>query len=369
VSGPIAKSAILELVSRGDISRNLLIRNAKSFFAVSSLCAVVLIGLFFHSDVWRIIFNEPLTDTPVSVIEMKTNPHKSSIPVQARKSLPETEKSSVGLSGESEQHPAGSSRGAEPAAEIKNDAPSIDFQKLLNEGSTIFSKRTSFESLLNAWGITRNSHQDVNEIADDSAFFSLAAQQSGMVVTPIDGDLERIVRLNIPAILKFNLPFGTAPVYLTVIKVTPDAMIFSGTDTLPTIAVPYARIMENWSGSGFVFWKNFYNYQGTIPVDAPGESIITLKLHLRDIGYQHIQISGTYDLATRMTIKAIQARHGIPIDGYVGPLTKIVLYNEKQSLVIPHLWEQMKIPAEVAGMQITQKTPERVLPNPEPSDN
>ncbi|MBC2716018.1 MAG: AAA family ATPase [Desulfobacteraceae bacterium] len=369
VSGPIAKSAILELATSGDINRNLLTGNAKRLFALSTLCVVLLVGLFFHSDIWHIISKAPSTDTPASVIEMETILPKASTLVQARKSLPETEKTSDDLSGELEQRPARDSRVIEPASEIKNDTQPIDFQQLLIYGGVIFSKNASFESLLQAWGMRENSPHDLDEISDDLAFFSLAAQQNGLVVTPIAGNLERIVQLNIPAILKFNHHSGVDPVYLTAIKVTPDTMIFSGDDSLSAIAVPYAWIMENWSGSGFVFWKNFYNYQGTIPVDAPGESVITLKLHLRDIGYQHIEISGTYDLATQMAIKAIQARHGIPIDGYVGPLTKIVLYNEKQSLAIPHLWEQMTIPDEVTGMGITQKAPERVLPNPEPPNN
>jgi len=122
-------------------------------------------------------------------------------------------------------------------------------------------------------------------------------------------------------------------------------------------------------GEGFVFWKNFYNYQGTIPLDAPGESVITLKLHLRDIGYQHIGISGTYDLATRMAINAIQARHGIPIDGYVGPLTKIVLYNEKSSIEIPHLWEQVRVPDDVTGIAITSRGSAKGLPEQQSPDN
>jgi general secretion pathway protein A len=360
VSGLIAMSAIQELAARGGIHQNRLTGNAKKWVVLSTLCIVLLIGLFFHFDMRHIIFQGSLTEPSPTVIGMKINSPKTVIPVQTRKilSASETEQAPPGFSGESEQKPVGNRRVDEPAHDVENDVPSMDFQQLLIDNRITFSKIASWQSLLKIWGIGKKKYPAFNNIFDDFAFFSLAAQHSGMVATPIGGDLERIVRLNIPAILKFNCPLGGSPVYLTVVKVTPDAMIFSGTDTLTVISVPYAQVIKNWSGSGFVFWKNFYNYQGTIPVDAPGESIITLKLHLRDIGYQHIQISGTYDLATRMAIKAIQARHGIPIDGYVGPLTKIVLYNEKQSLAIPHLWAQMTIPDEVTGMEITQKRPE-----------
>lgn len=375
VSGPIAKSAVQELTSAGEINRRFLTENVKRLAAVSAFCVVFFVGLLFYFDIWQIPLQVPLTDTPASVIKMKTNPLKASVSVPAQKVLPLPEiENPVDLSDEFKSAPVRAIRGTEPgfeinpAFEVNNDKQSIAFQKFLVSGGALFSKEASFESLLKTWGIRENFQQDLSEASDAPDYFSLAAQENGLIATPVFGNLERIVQLNIPAILKFDDPSGDAPVYLTAIKATPDAMIFSGYKTLPAITVPYARVMENWSGIGFVFWKNFYNYQGTIPLDAPGESVITLKLHLRDIGYQHIEISGTYDLATQMAIKAIQARHGIPIDGYVGPLTKIMLYNEKQSLAIPHLWEQMKIPDEVTGMKISQKGPEQdqALPIPEP---
>lgn len=373
VSGSIAKSAIQELVARGDIPRKLLTGNIKRIFAVAALCAVLIIFLVFYLDLSRLLVKSPSAAIPTPVIEENVIlPHaQAPVPDQKLYPLPEI-KRPESFSDKSESVPVQVGRVAETASgikpEIKNDAQFTDFQKILIDGSAIFTKNVSLERLLETWKISGDFQQDLNEISDDRAFFHLAAQKSGLVATPVFGNLERIVKLNIPAILKFSHSSGVAPVYLTLIKITPDAMIFSGYQTLPAIVVPYAWVMENWDGEGFVFWKNFYNYQGTIPLDSPGESVITLKLHLRNIGYQHLEISGTYDLATRMAIKAIQARNGIPIDGYVGPLTKIVLYNERQSLAIPHLWEPMKIPNDVTGAVTGTKMKsgksEKGLPDP-----
>jgi hypothetical protein len=36
-------------------------------------------------------------------------------------------------------------------------------------------------------------------------------------------------------------------------------------------------------------------------------------------------------------VESIQAKYGIPVDGYVGPLTKIILYKEEDSLEMPQL--------------------------------
>lgn len=221
------------------------------------------------------------------------------------------------------------------------------FENIIQGSPAAFSKTASFEKLMSAWGREHLVLPEPDASLDDSEFFSRAARPYGLTLSPVDGDLERIVRLNLPAILKF-IPFsGGAPFYMTAIQATPDAMVFSGTPDRPGVAVPYDQVMARWTGQGFVFWKNFYKYQGVVPHSAPGEAVITLKLHLRDIGYPHIGISAEYDLATRMAIMTIQARHGIPVDGLAGPLTQIVLYNETPTLSVPHLWAPLRLPDEI----------------------
>jgi general secretion pathway protein A len=363
VSGSIAKSAIQELSSRDDRTQSFMAGKAKIFFALSSLSALLLTGFFFVPDIHRLIEKTPSATAPLPVTEREPAPAGISVPVPVQNSLALQKKETPQLDlKQSESVTDVDHRINQPAPEAVLDKQPSDFKNILIKGSGIFTKNASLESLLRTWKILENFNKDIPEIKtaikDDLTFFRLGAQKNGLIATPVFGNLERIVKLNVPAILKFNSPSGTAPVYLTVIKATPDAMIFSGYKTLPAIAVPYTLVLEKWDGEGFVFWKNFYNFQGTIPLDAPGESVITLKLHLRDIGYQHINISGKYDMATRMAINAIQARHGIPIDGYVGPLTKIVLYNEKSSLDIPHLWEQITIPDDVKNIEKTAPEPE-----------
>jgi murein L,D-transpeptidase YcbB/YkuD len=44
-----------------------------------------------------------------------------------------------------------------------------------------------------------------------------------------------------------------------------------------------------------------------------------------------------YDKETLQIIKAIQAKYGLHIDGLVGPLTKIALYNESNEFTKPSL--------------------------------
>ena len=76
---------------------------------------------------------------------------------------------------------------------------------------------------------------------------------------------------------------------------------------------------------------------GTIPGDAREEAVITLKLLLRDMGYNVIDTSPEYDANTRNIITQIQRQYGLRVDGVVGSMTKIALYKEQKSLGTPSL--------------------------------
>ena len=60
-------------------------------------------------------------------------------------------------------------------------------------------------------------------------------------------------------------------------------------------------------------------------------------MFMHDLGYHDIEMNPTYDLKTLEMVKGIQTAHGLHADGIVGPLTKMVLFNEKTSLRIPHI--------------------------------
>ena len=58
---------------------------------------------------------------------------------------------------------------------------------------------------------------------------------------------------------------------------------------------------------------------------------------LHELGYGGMALNDEYDEPTRLAIEEIQAKYGVPVDGFVGPLTKIILYQEKKAFEMPHL--------------------------------
>jgi peptidoglycan hydrolase-like protein with peptidoglycan-binding domain len=87
----------------------------------------------------------------------------------------------------------------------------------------------------------------------------------------------------------------------------------------------------------YIPWKNFLSMTGTIPIDAPKDSIITLKKLLRDIGFKKVEPTPFYDDQTREAVMKIQRKYGLRVDGAVGSTTKIALYNEKKTLKRPYI--------------------------------
>ena len=72
------------------------------------------------------------------------------------------------------------------------------------------------------------------------------------------------------------------------------------------------------------------------PTSARLDALL-LKLLLHELGFSEVEINDEYDNWTRLAIEAIQAKYGIPVDGFVGPLTKMILYQEKESFEMPRL--------------------------------
>jgi general secretion pathway protein A len=60
-------------------------------------------------------------------------------------------------------------------------------------------------------------------------------------------------------------------------------------------------------------------------------------MFMYELGYKDLDITPIFDDKTERAIKQVQRIHGIQVDGVVGPLTKIALYNEKAALHIPRL--------------------------------
>ncbi|MDA8403288.1 MAG: AAA family ATPase [Desulfobacteraceae bacterium] len=356
VSGRTARFALLELATRGEINRETAATDRKRGFALAALCAVLAIVLLYQSGIGgrKGFLKNAGALSPVVQPSFRpaagrstSGPPQPSPPAAAIQPavLPAVPHADTSASGASKK-------------------TTLNLQERLITAGDL-SRKTAFIRLLKFWhinsGMTAGLSEIPGRISNDMTFFSLAAMQNGLTATPVDNDLGRMVALNLPAILRFYHPLDRHPVYAIAARASSDAMTLIFDESGQTVEASYPEIMKSWDGSGFVFWKNFYNYKGVIAFSAPEEAVIALKLNLRAIGYSNIDVNGAFDAETQTAIKDIQARHGIPVDGFAGTLTQIVLYNETPSLEIPRLWE----PGAPAVVMDAPKSSDNVKPLPE----
>ena len=210
----------------------------------------------------------------------------------------------------------------------------MDFLGNLNgRASRFFALKT----IAFLWGTVSQADRFLDDIDESGAFFKLAAARDNLRILDVSHNLDLIKRLNLPVILEFMPPGALSPRYLALIENSGDRMVLKGGEKEKTISVPAAKMRSYWTGEAYIPWRNFFNCNGDVPISAPKESVFTLKMLLLDIGFKDIKPDYDYDDATKETIIQIQEKHGIKVDGIVGAQTKIVIYNAKKGLKIPHI--------------------------------
>ena len=197
------------------------------------------------------------------------------------------------------------------------------------------SRTDALAAALASWGAAIESKSYLEPVEDDPTFFNLSAKIAGFQVQRIETDLEVLRRLNMPAVLELRTGPKAPPAYLALIGAEADTLLLKGAAADPAIAAGPAELQQAWTGVAYIPWKNFLSLTGTIPGNAPADSVLALKMLLRDLGHTGVPMTKDYDAVTQKTVEQIQARYGLPIDGVVGNLTKIVLYREGKSFNVP----------------------------------
>jgi hypothetical protein len=215
--------------------------------------------------------------------------------------------------------------------------PVSDLGVLLKKLNRFYSRNAALKVAMDLWGTESEIGQYLDGISDDYAFFQLASEQNGLLIRRIEGSFNAVKKLNLPAILAFYFSGGIPPVYLTLNGIGNGKITLRGGKKDISIELKPSDLESYWSGVAYIPWKNFLSLTGTIPLDSPKDSIITLKMLLRDIGFNTVEINPFYDENTRLAVKNIQGKYGIHVDGVVGSTTKIALYNEKKFKGIPHI--------------------------------
>ena len=337
VTGLIAKAAMRELAARGDVRKT----GRREGRRVPSLGLGVVFGVFaavlYLAAIFLIIHRA--VDMRVSAL-LESRDAQSPRVTQRVERPPErgTDKTllSVFEVGATEIL-----KGKESRSEgVRNKAASAPAPELLEDVLRSIDGRVSrnnaLATILELWSGESEVSDLLESMEDDQAFFRIAAGRKGLQIVRIADDQDLLRKLNLPAVLELNPPGSRTPRYLGLLKMEPEGLVFNdpqgGYENLF-----YTRIPPYWSGVAYVPWRNFLGHERLISHGSSGDPVVSLKALLRDLGYEGVDLSPIYDEKTVTVIKGIQAKYGLGVDGIVGPLTRIALYNEHGSLNIPAL--------------------------------
>jgi len=328
ITGEIARSAIRELSGRRQY-RSVALMDAKKALGIFSALSLAVFLLLFHKPIISEI-NQLRTSPPEAqpmVPEARFSDPEPAVPAPDVPAMPmpaETPAEQVVTAAPEPEPPA------EPVQEVQL----VDYLRRMDARG---SRHTALQQALAMWQIKLDTAPHLESLEDDEAYFRLLSKPSGLFIHRMTSSLELLQKLNVPAILEFYPPGGRNPGYLTLLAVTGDKITLGGASTGTHIQTNAAEIDFYWSGVAYVPWRNYLSIDGTIPKQAYGDSVVALKMLLREIGFKNLEINTDYDSATRDVVEQLQHKYGIPVDGFVGPLTKIILYREKQGFAMPRI--------------------------------
>ncbi len=175
------------------------------------------------------------------------------------------------------------------------------------------------------------------QIESNIQFFKIAAAQNNLRMMYLENDPALIGTFNLPVIFGFSLPGDPVKYFLGIEAITPDNeyVIFPVGEKKYKIGLK--ELLPYLIGDMYIAWKDNFGYDRVISGASSKDSIMSLKLLLSEIGFPLIDKTPVYDGPVKQAIKQIQQKYGLEVDGLVGPLTKMVLFNEKKQNTVPYL--------------------------------
>ena len=132
------------------------------------------------------------------------------------------------------------------------------------------SRALAMKAVIDLWSGNPENSPLLNDMEDDQAFFKVAARQNGLLIQRVEGDLDSILKLNLPAVLEFYLEGGGTPRYLTLVKTNEDDAVLLGGAVEEGIQVDRNQLISHWSRVAYVAWRDFLNLPASLSVRSFG---------------------------------------------------------------------------------------------------
>jgi hypothetical protein len=121
-----------------------------------------------------------------------------------------------------------------------------------------------------------------------------------------------------------------------------DALI-TGIDRGAPLRVPFVHLESHWGGDAWVAWRDFEDLPEVLRPPLRGTPVIWLQQALARMGFYGGALTGEFDGATVKGVRDLQASLQIQVDGTVGRVTKIRLYERLGFYAVPRLQERDEV--------------------------
>ena len=229
--------------------------------------------------------------------------------------------------------PAAPAQTFESPQRLESDALS----RFLVEMDVRSARHIAMTSVLELWGVETVLDPLLDDETDDDAFFKMAAEQNGFSMLKTECNFGLLTSLNLPAVIAVRIPRDSPPGFLTLTAIDGQEVTLGRPGRNTVITVPEDELTASCHGPVYIPWRNHLDDDDQIRGGQPDASVVRLKKYLREIGFSQVDTGPDYDDQTEWAVQHLQEKNGLPPDGIVGPLTKILLFNENPALNIPHI--------------------------------
>ncbi len=154
-----------------------------------------------------------------------------------------------------------------------------------------------------------------------------ALEDSGLGVLPLpDADLATLRAIAHPALIAAFAADGVPRIVL-VRRIDGDVVELIGVSEGESVRVEAAALERSWAGEAYVVWREFEALPGVLKIYDQGDAVSWLQAALAELGFASQAPSGVFDEETEFAVRAFQMDRQLPVDGAVGPLTKMSLYR------------------------------------------
>jgi general secretion pathway protein A len=215
----------------------------------------------------------------------------------------------------------------EPMA-VELPAP-VDLASALARSSPAATVAASLDALLRRWG-GEPLGADVLSLPQ----FSELLENTGFAVLSLEGaSLELVAAIDRPALVVLSALDG-APRGLLLTAIDGNVATLEGVTREP-LRVPLAELGAHWSGRAFVPWKDHATLPPLLGPGTTGPSVRWLQQALATLGLFAGEANGEFGLLTQEAVRSFQTQEALPVDGWVGPLTLIRLYERLPGYAAP----------------------------------